>query len=83
MNLYRITRNDSADYSEFVGLVVSAENEESAKNIAYSVQYNHPYGEECFAGAVNFNPDNIVVNLIGVTESHSDGEIILADFLEG
>lgn len=83
MNLYRITRSDAAGYGEFVGLIVSAKDEDSAKQTAYIAQYSHEYGQDSFPSDTNFNENNIQVELIGVTDKFNNGDIILADFLHG
>jgi len=83
MNLYRITRNDNPDYDEFVGLVVAALDEDSAKQTAYTAQYAHKYSDDTFPHSTNFNGNNIQVELIGTTDKFENGYIVLADFLHG
>ncbi|ATO20614.1 hypothetical protein BS636_13500 [Acinetobacter sp. LoGeW2-3] len=83
MNLYRITRNDDPSYDEFVGLVVAAKDEESAKQTAYMAQYDHKYADLTLPYGTHFNGNNIQVELIGITDKFKDGYIVLADFLHG
>lgn len=81
MNLYLVTRKDSADWDEYVSFVVVCENEDIAKN-------THPDGRGTFNDKDDWgwtwcDIEDVVVDFIGVTDLYNHTRVICSSFNAG
>lgn len=77
--LWKLTNPYNTFYDTFDSCVVAAADEESARNISPCI--NEPkFGK--FSKWVN-SPKNVIVEKIGVTQKHREGQVIISSFNAG